>query len=80
MEVEKINDIEYEATLLIRLQTVKCKENIPVIFGTRAQATCLYEKKIIKIPTKKTITTNGRFVVARGQGLKPFSNFNFCFK
>ena len=79
IEVEKINDIEYAKTRpLIQLRAIKGKENIPWLFDTGAQATCLSEKLFRKIHIEhrpKKIITNRRLVGAGGQALEPVGIF-----
>jgi hypothetical protein len=64
------------------LQTVRGTENIPWLFDTGAQKTCLPVKLFHKNPLghrPKKIITNRRFVRVGGETLKPGGIFNLPF-
>jgi hypothetical protein len=61
-ELEKINDIEFsKSRLIIYLKSLNSMENIPWLYNTGAQATCLSEKffrKISKNVRPRKLPTN----------------------
>jgi hypothetical protein len=75
IELEKINDIECSKTRpIIYLKCLQVMENIPWLYDTGAQATCLSEKLFRKIPNdfrQTMLPTNSRFIGAGGQPLEP---------
>jgi hypothetical protein len=83
IEIKKINDIENSKTRpIIYLKSLDSFENIPWLYDTGAQATCLSEKlfmKILRGIRPKKLPTNRTFLGAGGQSLEPGGVYQMLF-